>query len=221
MLFAAAVHQYPFGRISGHPVSFLPGLLLLAGSAMAAWKDLRARSVARLWWTPTAIVVVAMFGLAAYRVAVPRVRSAGIKELAQFIAQHRRPDDLIYVAGQDGPEEFLSYWQSRGGQIIPWPQGEPAPTAPPTRGRFWIVGTYNSPARFEKWKSQLIAPDHPARQLDALQLRDGSRRSFRCGARHRFSNDAVNLYLPGSSARNAGFNVHAWSRAISRMCGAW
>jgi hypothetical protein len=113
----SAVRVYPFGgsRVS---LYLFPPMFLLLGAAARPWHEHSCAWHARAWWLLPAPLLLLAVSQCALHCVRPVVRS-NIRPVAQYVLQHRKPAQAIYLAGAGSlPQtrvsgrnvEFLCYW---------------------------------------------------------------------------------------------------------------
>jgi hypothetical protein len=117
----------------------LPLLLLLVGAAAEA-QNIGLRGWVRRWWwgLPALLVLLGVIQLVKHGLAPEE--SSTIRPVVQYVREHRRADEPIYLFGDNlgtGPPsgrnaEFLCYWPDAPGIVhVGFVQ--------PTERRFWVV----------------------------------------------------------------------------------
>lgn len=149
-LIAACVSQYPYGgtRLT---LFLLPFLALLAGEGAAA--------VPALWpkqkrWAQAALAIVplAMAGLAAYQLLVPRSKG-DLRDAVRFLNSHRKPDEEVYLVGQQTLGAASWYLPNRDPLI----HEHLAQSAPIHDQRYWVVLSYE-PRKYKENKPAMTQP---------------------------------------------------------------
>jgi hypothetical protein len=113
----SAARLYPFGglRIT---LYLLPMLFLLMGAGARPWGDGSTRWYARAWWILPAPLLITAATQCANHTVRPVARS-NIRPVAQYVLEHRKPTQAIFLAGGGVlPQtrvsgrniEFLCYW---------------------------------------------------------------------------------------------------------------
>jgi hypothetical protein len=113
----SAARIYPFGgqRIT---LYLFPLLFLLLGAGARPWHDASTRWYARAWWILPAPLLITAVSQCAHHTIRPVARS-NIRPVAQYVLEHRKPSQPIYLAGggvlpqtrvSGRNVEFLCYW---------------------------------------------------------------------------------------------------------------
>jgi hypothetical protein len=153
---AATVRAYPYG--GARTSSFLaPLVCLLAGAGFAALVALRRHRAARATgWVLAGLSLAILLGQAGRYLFVPRVRSH-MRPIVEYLREHRRPGDVVYVIGGGASEVYRCYARPIDADdaltVLDAPKDR---LLPPRRGRFWLVSA-GSPERLTESMKPLLA----------------------------------------------------------------
>ncbi len=147
---AALAGRYPFGG-SRVTLFLMPAVLLLMGVGLTNLHRLPHPTLRKWAWVLPALLLGGGLVQGAYFVAFPRNQSH-LRPVVQYVREHRRPGQPIYVPTGISWVEFQCYWRRPDPPLVLTPENiEPLERAE----RFWLVFEFD-PAQGLKKREKFL-----------------------------------------------------------------